>query len=119
MTPERKLKDVFNAYAGKVVEGREFEKLFRKAVKSTFTKDELKTFQALRQAEGEPDLSSGIYVSDRGVFMSGAFLKRNAAEAEIPPSISAKLVNAMDTALRDAKDYSADVKSGVLKPLKP
>ena len=119
MPPERKLSDVFKAHARKVVEGREFEKLFRNAVEDSFTKEELKTFRKMNAARGEPDVSSGIYLSDRGVYMSGAFLARNTSDADIPPSIAGKVADAMDNALSNAKDYSKDVKSGALKPLKP
>ena len=118
MPPERKLSDVFKAHARKVVEGREFEKLFRNAVEDNFTKEELKTFRKMNAARGEPDISSGIYVSDHGVYMSGAFLARNTADADIPPSIAGKVADAMDAALTGAKDHSAEVKSGALIPLK-
>lgn len=119
MPPERKLKDVFNAYADKIVEGREFEKLFRRAVKKSFTSDELKEFNGLRAPKGDPDVTGGVYVSDHSVYFSGAFLQRNTPEGHIPAALTGKVAAAFEDAFRGARDHRAAVKSGKLKPLPP
>jgi hypothetical protein len=116
---EKKLSDVFNAYADKVVQGRELEALFREAVENHLTARQLKEFSSLKAPVGAPDNSEGIYLSNSAVYFSGEWMKRNLPVDHVPDALAPRLAAALDEALSQAKDYSADVKSGKLQPLPP
>ena len=132
-----KLRDAFNACAGKVVDNRELESLFLAALEQKLSKDEMHLLLSLPAQEdrldgilSDParrdalaqeigDGSLGIYGGKNSIYLNSRLLEIAADFSNVPLAMVERTVEAFITALNTARDHRAEVKSGALFPLKP
>lgn len=143
MTWKTTLQEAFTQNANKVVSDKEYETLFEIQAGNSREKQEkialenidntvpVEIAHADYQAKIDAlfssvgDGSMGVYASDQTAKLYSHvsyiefFQNYGDTLSILPENIAEKLATAVACALKHSKDYSADVKSGALKPLAP